>query len=202
MKELRVWTGPVHSGKSTKALLKVERYRRLGHDVVLLRPRSSVRPELGEEPGMLVTKSRHRFPAIEVDTPAEIEAAAEGATVVWIDEPMLFPRQTEPHLVDLIHDIRQKAHVLVSGLSMTSEMGTFGTAMPLLLSLADKIIFCRADCDICKTINTATRSICTVEKQGDVLVGGESVYKAACPKCWSKHVSADDSGKREIVGRT
>lgn len=184
MKELIIWTGPVHSGKSTRALIRAKRYLRLGHDVVLIRPSSSVRPEQGEEPGMLVTKTGHKFPAIEIDAVADIPDAAEGATVVWIDEPMLFPRALDDHLVDLLQEVRQRAVVLVSGLSATSELTVFGSAMPTLIALADEIHHCLADCDYCGSLGLASRSICTVPKDGDVLVGGEAVYKAACPRCW------------------
>jgi thymidine kinase len=186
MKELIIWTGPVHSGKSTRALIRAERYRRLGHDVVLVRPTKSVRPELGEEPGMLVTKTKHKFPSIEVDSPSELLEASEGATVVWVDEPMLFPRLLDPQLVDVLHAIRETAVVLVSGLTATSELGVFGSAMPQLLALADEINHCKADCDFCGCLGVASRSVCTVPKDGEVLVGGESVYKAACPACWGK----------------
>jgi thymidine kinase len=34
-------------------------------------------------------------------------------------------------------------------------------------------------------MRAATRSLCVVEKEGEVLVGGEETYKAACPSCWT-----------------
>lgn len=185
MKPLIVWTGPVHSGKSTKALLRAKRYLRFGNDVVLIRPSQSVRPEQGEEPGMLVTKTGHKYPSIEVDSADDILAATEGATVVWIDEPMLFPREVERQLVELVAIIRKQATVLVSGLAATSELTVFGSAMPRLLALADEIHHCMSDCDYCSSLGTASRSVCTVPKDVEVLVGGSSIYKASCVPCWS-----------------
>lgn len=185
MKELLVWTGPVHSGKSTQALLRAERYLRLGNDVVCVRPGTSVRPAQGEEPGWLVTKSGHRYPSIELETPAELLEAADSADVVWIDEPMLFARGYDSSLIDAVCQIRETAIVLISGLSATSELGTFGTAMSTLLALADEVFWCKADCDLCGRMRAATRSLCVVEKEGEVLVGGEETYKAACPSCWT-----------------
>jgi thymidine kinase len=76
--------------------------------------------------------------------------------------------------------------VLVSGLCATSELTVFGAVMPTLMALADEVIWCMADCDWCGSLGVATRSACTVEKKGEVLVGGESVYKAACPTCWAR----------------
>jgi thymidine kinase len=189
MRELIVWTGPVHSGKSTHALLRAARYRRLGHDVQLVRPRISVRPEIGDTMGMLKTKSGHRFPSIEIDNPTEIEEATEGCSVVWIDEAMLFG--DKDHLVpDVVAWLRRRSIVLVSGLCMTSELRVFGSAMPQLMAMADDVKHCKADCDYCNSLSTATRSVCTVEKQGDVQVGA-SIYKAACTSCWVKQNRPD-----------
>ena len=183
MRDLIVWTGPVHSGKSTHALLRAKRYLRLGHDVQLVRPRISLRPELGDEAGMLRTKTGHRFPSIEIDTPQDIEDATEGCSVVWLDEAMLFGNQD--HLVpDYVARVRQRSIVLVTGLCATSEMRVFGQAMPTLIATADEVRWCKADCDFCGSLGTATRSVCLVKKNEDVLVGGPSVYKAACVACW------------------
>jgi thymidine kinase len=191
MKEMIVWTGPVHSGKSTKALLRAQRYLRLGHDVVLVRPLISLRPEQGEEPGMLVTKTKHRFPAIELENVSDLREAAAGASVLWIDEPMLFPNADGRLLIDLVQEVRTSTVVLVSGLCATSELTMFGDVMPTLMALADRVVWCLSDCDFCGSLGVATRSVCTVEKQGDVLVGGEGVYKAACPSCWANERSAN-----------
>jgi len=190
MREMIVWTGPVHSGKSTQALLRAERYLRLGHDVQLIRPRISVRPELGDEPGMLKTKSGHRFPSIEIDTPQEIEDATEGCSVVWIDEAMLFGDQE--HLVpDYVARVRSRSIVLITGLCATSELRVFGQAMPSLMASADVVKHCKADCDFCGSLGIATRSVCLVEKVGNVLVGGENTYKAACVRCWIEATNRD-----------
>jgi len=187
MKEMTVWVGPVHSGKSTKALLRARRYLRLGHDVVLVRPSVAVRPEQGEEPGMLVTKTTHRFPSIEIDDVADLSAAAEGASVLWIDEPMLFPSESDDLLIALVQEIRVNTVVLVSGLCATSDLTIFGGVMPMFMALADRIVWCLSDCDHCKSLGTATRSFFTAgKKPATVVIGGSDVYQALCPSCWNK----------------
>ena len=190
MHEMIVWTGPVHSGKSTQALIRAERYLRLGHDVQLVRPRVSVRPELGDTPGMLKTKTGHKYPSIEIDTPEEIEEATEGATVVWVDEAMLFG-DGDSRVANVIARVRQRAVVLITGLCATSELRIFGEAMPTLMAMADEVRWCKADCDFCNSLGLATRSFCMVPKKADVLVGGENVYKAACPRCWTREMHPD-----------
>jgi thymidine kinase len=184
MKRLIVWTGPMHSGKSTQALLMAERYRRLGHDVQLVRPSISVRLDYGDEPGMLRTKTGHKFPSIEVEHPSLILEATEGASVVWIDEAMLFVHHDD-QVVPVVNELRSRATVLVSGLVATSDMTPFGEAMPHLVATADSVRWLKADCDRCGKVGRGTRTLCLVEKDGDVLVGGTSLYVAACPSCWT-----------------
>lgn len=182
MKRLTIVTGPVHAEKSTKAVQIARRYVRLSMNVVLIRPKCSIRRH--ERPGYLVTKCGLEYPSTDVDTTAGIVPAARGdADVVWIDEPALFP--DEERLFDVVMNLRHDVPVLVSGLSASSEVEPFGMSMPRLMAVADKVILLRADCDFCGRYNTATRSVCLRPKEGQVLVGGADIYKAACPKCWS-----------------
>jgi thymidine kinase len=209
VKELRVYVGPVHSEKSTKAGQAARRYKRLKHDVRLLRPFSSIRPKphpdypdqkpsledgrfdpTGDRPGMLVTKSGFSYPSVDYNSLSEIEGLAAGADVVWLDEVML-AAATEPTkqgaVFEAIQRIRREAIVIISALSASSEMEPFTLLMGWLLAVADEVKQCRADCDVCGRFNAATRSICLQEKDGQVLVGGEESYEAACPECWTQH---------------
>lgn len=196
---MKVFVGPVHSEKSTKACYEAMRYRRLGHSVILLRPSSSIRtrphpdveggvdPEW-DRPGMLVTKNGTSFESVDFDSIIEIESLAQGYDVVWFDEIML-AAASEPHLQEsafaAIQRIRMDSLVLISGLSSTSELDVFTNLMAWLLATADEIEQCRADCDACGAFAAATRSVCLREKIGKVLVGGEADYHAMCPSCWT-----------------
>lgn len=187
MKSLTVITGPVHAEKSTRAVQIARRKRRLGKRVVLVRPTRSVRKH--ERTGFLVTKNGLEFPSTEVESSRGIEPAVitQRAEIVWLDEPMLFPDEVE--VFDVVQRMRESVSVLVSGLVTTSEMEPFGTTMPRLLAVADRIVTLRADCDICGRYNAATRSFCKRTKHGQVLVGGEEIYQAVCPRCWNEHRS-------------
>lgn len=185
MKRLVCITGPVHAEKSTHALRIARRYARLGSSVILVRPVCAVRAH--ERAGTLVTKNGADFPSVEVETTAGVSPAARGHDVVWIDEPALFPDQE--NLYGVVQALRERAVVLVSGLAATSELEPFGAAMPALLAVADQIRVLKADCDYCGRYGTATRSVCSRPKVGQVLVGGEETYKAACPACWSRQLA-------------
>jgi len=186
LRDLVVFTGPVHAEKSTRAAQAVSRLQRLGFVVTLVRPARSVRAHERAQPGKLVTKNGVSFPSTELETAAEIVEAASGFDVVWIDEPMLFP--DEAAVFEAVQRLRRDSTVIISGLASTSELEPFGTSMPKLIAVADEVTFCKADCDRCGSFGTATRSICLRPKAGQVLVGGEETYEAACPSCWKAHV--------------
>jgi len=189
MKSLRIWTGPVASEKTTRALRHARRLLRCGHDIPwVIRPTKSVRSherdEDGDCTGYLVTKAGEMFPSTECETLQEISDAIEACSVIWLDEPMLF--DAEPLIFELVQRIRQSRPVLLSGCAADSDLGPFKNSFPRLIAVADRVEFCRADCDGCATMGTATRSICLTGKDEQVLVGGEETYRPACPSCWTK----------------
>lgn len=168
--------------KTTGALHAARRYERLGYKVVLIRPVVSIRSH--EQQGVLVTKNGEKFPALECDAAFGVEILAKGADVVWIDEPFLF--RDEASLFQVIEDIRQKSIVLISAIGCDCDQKPFGTTMPKLLSVADQINWCSADCDCCGEMNTGTRHVILVSYvPGQPCPGGEESYVAACPECWT-----------------
>lgn len=201
MRQLLIWIGPVHSGKSTKACILAERYRRRGADVVLARPSKSVREDeiSGDRPGMLVTKTGHKFPSIEFASALDIPDAADGASVLWLDEPFMFTEQER--LFEIVQAQRQLRTVLVSTLGATNAMECISDPVARLLMVADRIHHCRADCDFCDGMGRATRSVYVGEapKTEKVKVGGASAYRAACWRCWSPVSTAVTSAKVSLA---
>ena len=154
---------------------------------MLVRPTKSVRETgvRGDRPGMLVTKTGHKFPSIEFDSALDIPDAADGATVLWIDEPFMFTEQDR--LFEIVQQERLRRTILISTLGATNDMACISDAVGRLLMVADRIRHCRADCDYCEAMGRATRSVYVGDapKLGKVKVGGASAYRAACPGCWN-----------------
>jgi len=191
MKTLRIWTGPVASEKTTKALYAAKRLMRMGHDLVLVRPPCSRRPHEGSNGGMLVTKGGERWPCIEVKSALELARAADGATAIWLDEPFMFEDQKK--LYKVVRKILRKTHVLVSTIAATSELEPISPSISALLAIADEVHHCRADCDDCQRLGIASRSWhLSGPKIEKVKTGGEESYEPKCPKCWSIRISAQD----------
>lgn len=184
MKRMTVWAGPVLSSKSTKALAYAKRLSRKGIKVLLVRPADSVRTH--ERIGVLKTRAGDEWPANELAAAKHIPAFVEinRPDVLWIDEPMLW--DDEVALYTIVQQIRPQCEIMLSGLSATSELEPFGFSFPRLIAVADDVIWCKADCDYTGTMDTATRSVCLVAKDGQKLVGGAETYKPASPDAWNK----------------
>lgn len=185
MNSLHIWTGPVASEKTTKALRHARRLLRRGFDIpFVVRPSKSVRGHEKGDDGYLVSKAGERFPSIETLTVREVERVADKWGAIWIDELMLYDDEAN-YAFEVVARLRKKMPVLISSLSATSELEPFGSSIPRLIAVADYVEFCRADCDGCNTLKTATRSVCLRDKDGQVLVGGEETYRPLCPDCWT-----------------
>ena len=181
MKSLTVWTGPMGSSKTTGALHAARRYQRQKLAVKLVRPINRVRQY--EKHGLLVTKNGETFPATELEAASDITKSVIDADVVWIDEVFLF--KDEEILYDLIQGLRKTKEILVSALSADCYLTPFKQSMPKLLAVADEIIHCKADCDLCGEMNKATRTLLCIDgiPQGQTHVGGGESYASTCPKC-------------------
>jgi len=133
---------------------------------------------------MLVTKGGEKWPCIEVKSSLDLEDAAEDATAVWLDEPFMFGEQKK--LYKVVRKILRKTHVLVSTIAATSEMEPISPSISALLAIADEVHHCRADCDDCQRLGTASRSWhLDGPKTEKVKTGGEESYEPKCPKCWT-----------------
>ena len=184
MKQMTVFVGSVHSGKTTRALEFARRLTGQGHDLVAARPKKARRKH--EPEGFIVTKGGEKWPVFELGNPFELSEIAESATVVWIDEPMLFSHEQQVDLRVVIRNLRRTAQILISGLGQTSELRRFGSIMAEVLCTADRIVQCTADCQECGGFDQATRSYFkTGPKVKSVSVGGSADYDALCPACWN-----------------
>ena len=70
----------------------------------------------------------------------------------------------------------------IGGLKQTSELRPFGT-MPYILAIADEIEILHTNCE-CGEI--ARYTVCTEEKNKDVLIGDKEKYRPICEKCYRK----------------
>jgi thymidine kinase len=170
----------------------------MGRKVILIRPANSRRSH-EPDPVWLATKNGERFPCFDHESAESISDYIGKADVVWIDEPNHF--QDEEQLVEIIPMLRKDSIVLISGLGATSELEPFGVSMGFFLATADHVEWLYSDCDSCKTMHSATRSLYIGEapKEGQLKVGGEESYLAVCPTCWNDLSELDPQQRRESI---
>lgn len=172
------------SGKSTKALLLARRLELMGLSVLLVRPECSRRKH--ETPGILTTKTGETWPARELDCFSVLSLDDLGAySVLWIDEPNIF--KDEKIIPRYVQAFREQVMVIVSCCPGTSELGQFGTSPAELMAVADSVVWCKADCHLCGTLGTASRSYFKLGKKTYTIhVGGDEAYEPRCPTCWTE----------------
>ena len=178
---LEVFCGPMMSEKSTTLYRYVSRALRAGKTVDVVIPSVDTRSE-----GQIRTHSGMNLASLGVK-PRIVASSYEMYTELPDPRPdLLVIEEAQFFDIDLPLWVEKllptKTHVVAAGLDLTSEGYPFGS-MGHLMSLADRVVKLTA---ICACGAEATRTRCTVEKNGEVLVGGSGKYVPMCLRCWSK----------------
>ena len=173
--ELKIFTGPMFGGKTTRMLAALERYHYQHRSTILFKP--VIDKRYSEE--KVVTHKGQEHISVLVASGSEILAKAATADVVAVDEMFMIPESATA----LINLFSKGKTILVSTLQLSSE--PFGyktfTEVQQLLPWATSIEVCPAVCAHCDRDAFYTQRIGKQPKQ--ILVGGAESYQ---PVCW-KH---------------
>jgi thymidine kinase len=172
---LELIIGPMFSGKSSAILQIVNRYKSIGHTIVLISHSIDSRYS---ELDYIVNHNGQQVPCFKdntlmkyVDTPA-----CMNSKVIIIEEAQFFNDLYT--FVETLVDTYQK-DVIVVGLDGDTERKPFGQIMSLV-PMCDKIIKLKAFCKICANGNEALFTYCKKEKHEQICVGGEDIYMPLC----------------------
>lgn len=173
--ELRIYTGPMFGGKTTRMLAALERYQYQNRSTKLFKPKIDVRYS---EQKVVTHKGQHHT-SILVESGSEIIRYGHDADVVAVDEMFMIPNSAQA----LLELFKQGKTVLVSTLQLSSQPEGY---MPFrevveLMPWATSIEVCPAVCAHCDRDAFYTSRIGEQPKQ--ILVGGAESYQ---PVCW-KH---------------
>ena len=173
--ELKIYTGPMFGGKTTRMLASLERYQYQHRSTMLFKP--SIDKRYSEQ--KVVTHKGQEHTSVLVSSGEEILHAAIDADVVAVDELFMIPGSAQA-LVALFH--RGKT-ILVSTLQLSSEPDGYKAfdEVKELMPWATSIEVCPAVCSQCDRDAFYTQRIGNQPKQ--ILVGGAEAYQ---PVCW-KH---------------
>lgn len=173
--ELKIFTGPMFGGKTTRMLAALERYQYQHRSTMLFKP--SVDKRYSEE--KVVTHKGQEHTSVLVGSGLEILEKGTEADVVAVDEMFMIPGSSEA-LISLFHKGKT---ILVSTLQLSSEPTGYKAFDEVrdLMPWATSIEICPAVCAYCDRDAYYTERIGEQPKQ--ILVGGAESYQ---PVCW-KH---------------
>ena len=173
-----VFCGPMFSGKSSRLLAALDRYRYQHKRIVVFKPLMDDRYSVGE----VVTHSGLKTPAVCVKTGSDILGylvdLIEEPHIVAVDEAFMIPGVAEA----LTWLYRHGFTVLVSTLDMSAAGKPF-KEVEHMMGWATQIEKCAAVCTVC-----GRDAYYTHKKQtgGDEIeIGGTELYE---PRCHADHV--------------
>lgn len=171
--ELKIFTGPMFGGKTTRMLAALERYQYQHRSTLLFKP--SMDKRYSEE--KVVTHKGQEHTSVLVSSGEEILSRGLLADVVAVDELFMIPGSAK----SLISLFKRGKTILVSTLQLSSEPDGYRPfdEVKNLLPWATKIEVCPAVCAHCDRDAFYTQRIGEQPKQ--ILVGGAESYQ---PVCW------------------
>ena len=173
MAELKIYTGPMHGGKTTKLLAALERYTYQNKRVRLFKPAIDNRFSLEQ----VVTHSGKSWDAIRVREARDILDNVKDAQVVVVDEQFMIPGSADA----LIYLLANNITCLVSTLQLSYEPKPF-PEVAKLMPWATSIEVCPAVCARCDKDAFYTRRKSGGTEQ--IEIGGAEAYE---PLCWDHY---------------
>ena len=180
MGELILFVGPMFSGKSTKLISEVDRYRYKGKRILLIKPGIDKRYSDTEA----VTHSGAKLPCSIVNNCAELmELNPETYDVIAVDEAFMIDGIGEV----LVTLYLMGKTILISSLDLSSDVTPF-KELSILEPYATKIKKCSAICGVDGCYEEAwftyKKNIKGAGPHDEVQVGGKDMYE---PRCSAHH---------------
>jgi len=157
--ELKIFTGPMFGGKTTKLLAALERYKYQNKKVKLFKPRIDSRYSKQN----VVTHTGQLHEAVMVSSGIEILENAEDAEVIAVDEVFMIEYSAKA----LLSMFANGRTILVSSLQLSSEPKPL-PEIKELLPFATSIEICPAVCAMCDSDAFYTRRKTESQKQIEI----------------------------------
>lgn len=183
--KLKLYVGPMFSGKSTKLLQQVDRYKFSKKNVLCFKPIMDTRYS-GD--GFIVTHNDTHIPCrlinngLDLLTQFEEENNKNKIDVIAIDEAFMIDNIAE-YVLNIFY--QYKIDVLISSIDMSASRLPFSDISELL-SHATHIKKCKAICTVCGSNATYTlRKFSVNDSAEQIRVGGAELYE---PRCLMHHI--------------
>jgi thymidine kinase len=169
---LELILGPMFSGKSSKLIEIVRKYKLLRKSILILKP---IIDNRYSNNSLIVTHDKITIDCISVESLSSI-TDVQKYDVIVIEEGQFFS-----DIYEKVSEWCKIKKVYVAGLNGDANQNLFGNLYKLI-SLADDILFLNA---LCMKCNDGTSAIFTKKNinNGQILeVGGPELYDAVCRK--------------------
>lgn len=176
---IKLFVGPMGSGKSEKLLIHLHEKLQDGTPVVCLKPEIDTRAK-----NEIRSRNGNFHKAISVNTFYDVLDIVQyyyrrGVKNFIIDEIQFIQSTGLYSFVDFVHGMN--INVYAAGLNQTSEMKPFEVTSHFAM-FADFIEVLKGVCVYCGGPSKRTR--CTVKKEDTILIG-DDVYEQTCYTCAS-----------------
>lgn len=177
--KLKLYVGPMFSGKSTKLIQQIERYKIAKKNIICFKPAMDTRYT---KEGFIVTHSELHIPCYLVNNSDDIlrlyhEKSKECMIdAVAIDEAFMIDDVSKASL-DLIYT--HKIDVLISSIDISASLNDFDEISKLMCH-ATHVKKCKAVCTVCGDDASYTMRKFDQTIEDEIQVGGEDMYEARC----------------------
>jgi len=188
---LELIIGPMFSGKSTAAILKLSRMADVGISVLYINHSDDKRDT--ESQDGVVTSHSSQYSKLSKKIDSVIVSELKSVDVskyeyIGIDEGQFFPDLYESVLTWVTGYTK---HVIVASLDGDAYRRKFGQVLDLVPN-ANKVKKLTAYCDICRRNGRGLRPAPFTGRLSDVttakVVGGKDLYRAMCRECHDGHL--------------
>ena len=171
MLQYEIIIGPMFSGKSTELYRRINRYRCIDKNVLVINHKNDTRT------GGISTHDGKEYNAIKLDDSGLMELSVEGIDVIGIDEAQFFNNLRE----FILKCERYNIIIVVAGLDATSDRVPFGDYNILnTIPLCNRIDKLSAMCMVSKDGTLASFSKRISGDEGEVCIGAGDKYIAVC----------------------
>ena len=179
--KLKMYVGPMFSGKSTKLIQQIERYKFAKKNIICFKPTMDTRYTTE---GYIVTHSDIHVPCYLVNDDKDMvrlyneRATNEKIDAVAVDEAFMIEGVSNVCL-DFLYN--KKIDVLISSIDMSSSLKSF-EEIARLMCHATHIKKCKAVCTVCGDDASYTTRKQSSGVKKEIQVGGADMYEARCLK--------------------
>ena len=178
---LTIITGPMFSGKTTELLRLFERKVIAEVHCMLCKYKGDNRYDTTAVTSHHTLSGQRMIPARSISTISELfDETIVDYDSIFIDEIQFFPDKGQiAHLLDIGID------VIVSGLNGDWKRQMF-PGMDHLFAMACNINMLHAVCGFCKSDDACYSCLISTDR-GEIIIGGDDKYKAACLHCYLRY---------------